>query len=611
MKQLAYLLITVILVASCGDTLRALAIEPPQNVVAAELFPAAPNLGDLLVHVVSPISKTPILPSTYPLPGAKSLSLYVTACRGEFESASFVLQAQNHDLSGVTLTATALHGVNSSAVISSTHVDIKIVKPWFQSYYAWNEIGKSEPADFRQRLYPELLLKDDALVKVDRSTEQNLIRLERGGQSVYEWINQKKLAASEQVLPTMQEFPVKDAMTLQPFALPQSTNKQVWVTVFVPHNSPADEYSGDIQVRENGELKGTIKINLKVHMFNLAESEITHTIYYRAVLDDARASVGSEYRNTEQMRAELQNLLNHGVQNPTMYQPLSSLERLRGALQLRKDLGMNNGPLYYLGVQTTGTFLGNTSPQAENLLGTIYSQINEIALAHGFTSVYIYGRDEVRGAELEAQRGLWNILHGLGGKVFVAGYTDSFELVGDSLDLLVHAHQPSIQEATKWHSSGHKIFNYANPQSGPENPFLFRLNYGIVLWANGYDGAMPYAYQHCFGSCWNDMDAPTYRDHNLTYPTADGVIDTLAWEGFREAVDDVRYLTTLEKLLSNLSTNNATPAANEARSFLNTLKTTVLSKQTQSGKYNLQMDIDLDAVRNQVVTHLDAITNGR
>ena len=131
-----------------------------------------------------------------------------------------------------------------------------------------------------------------------------------------------------------------------------------------------------------------------------------------------------------------------------------------------------------------------------------------------------------------------------------------------------------------------------------------------MLWANGYDGAMPYAYQHCFGSCWNDIDDPIYRDHIFTYPTADGVIDTLAWEGFREATDDVRYLTTLENLLSNVSTNT-TAAADQARSFLSTLKATVLSKQTDSGKYNLNMDIDLDAVRDQVVGHIDAITNKR
>lgn len=611
MKQVFHLLMTVIVVASCGDTSRASSVATAQGlVVVDEHEMAAPNLGTLLVHVVSPITSTKILPSTYPLPGKKSLSLHVTACRGEFEPASFVLRAQSKDMTGVTLTASDLRSVNSSAVISSTHVDIKIVKPWFQSYYAWNEIAKNDPADFRQQLVPELLLKDDALVSVDVSAERNFVRLERSSQPVYEWINPKKLAASGQAFPTMREFPVKDAKTLQPFALPRSTSKQVWATIFVPPDTLPDEYSGDIEVRSNGALQGTIKIDLKVHKFELAESKITHSIYYRAVLDDARASIGSEYRNTEQMREELQNLLNHGVRNPTMYQPLSSQESLKKSLQLREDLGMNDGPLYYLGVQTTATFLGNESKQAEKLLRGIFSQINGTARSYGFKSVYLYGEDEAKGAQLVAQRRLWDIVHGLGGKVFVAGYTGSFELVGDVLDLLVHATQPSVQEATKWHGSGHKIFNYANPQTGPENPFPFRLNYGIVLWANGYDGAMPYAYQHCFGSCWNDMDDPKWRDHNFTYPAADGVIDTLAWEGFREATDDVRYLTTLENLLGNASTNT-TPAADQARVFLSTLKATVLSNQAHAGQYNLNMDIDLDAVRNQVVVHIDAITNAR
>jgi hypothetical protein len=612
MKQLFHLLLTVILIAFCGYASRTSAIGAPQNLVMDGQLQIAPNLGDLLVHAVSPISNTPILPSTYPLPGHKSLDLRVTACRGEFEPTSFVLRAQNRDMNELTLTATDLHSVNGSAVISSTNVDLKIVKPWFQSYYAWNEIGigKSDPPDFRQRLVPELLLKDDALVRVDMTAEQNFLRLDWGS-PVYKWINQKKLAVSKQVLPTMQEFPIKDAKIFQPFALPRSTNKQVWVTIFVPPDTPPDEYSGDIEVRSNGTLQGIIKIILKVHRFELAESKIIYSIYYRAVLDDARASVGSEYRNTEQMRKELQNLLNHGVRNPTMYQPfLSGKGHLREALQLRRDLGMNNGPLYYLGAQTTASFLGKDSTQAENKLRTVFSQVNGIARAYGFTSVYIYGKDEAKGGELLAQRNLWDIIHGMGGKVLVAGYTDSFELVGDSLDLLVHAHQPSTHEATKWQGSGQKIFNYANPQTGPENPFLFRLNYGIVLWANGYDGAMPYAYQHCFGSCWNDMDHPTYRDHNFTYPTADGVIDTLAWEGFREAADDVRYLTTLEKLLSTVATDT-TPAADQSRVFLSTLKKTVLLRQTQSGKYNLHMDIDLDAVRDQVVGHIETISNER
>ena len=35
---------------------------------------------------------------------------------------------------------------------------------------------------------------------------------------------------------------------------------------------------------------------------------------------------------------------------------------------------------------------------------------------------------------------------------------------------------------------------------------------------------------------------------NFVYGHADGVIDTLAWEGFREGVDDIRYATLLQQL---------------------------------------------------------------
>ena len=43
----------------------------------------------------------------------------------------------------------------------------------------------------------------------------------------------------------------------------------------------------------------------------------------------------------------------------------------------------------------------------------------------------------------------------------------------------------------------------------------------------------------------NDFDHERFRDHVFAYPTSAGVIDTIQWEGFREAVDDVRYLATL------------------------------------------------------------------
>jgi hypothetical protein len=165
---------------------------------------------------------------------------------------------------------------------------------------------------------------------------------------------------------------------------------------------------------------------------------------------------------------------------------------------------------------------------------------------HGISEVYFYGRDEAKGKRLMTQRKSWDVIHKAGGKVIVTGIPkENFERMGDIQDLLICYGPPSKAEAEKWHSQNHKIWCYSNPQGGVENPGVYRRNYGIRLWQNNYDGASTFAYHFSYGNIWNDFDGH-YRDENLTYPTIDGVIDTIAWEGYREAVDDARYLTALE-----------------------------------------------------------------
>ncbi len=137
----------------------------------------------------------------------------------------------------------------------------------------------------------------------------------------------------------------------------------------------------------------------------------------------------------------------------------------------------------------------------------------------------------------------------------MACHVGAFELVGDLLDLAICAGRPVPAEAEKWHGAGHRIFSYANPQVGLEQPETYRRNFGLLIWKAGYDGACDYAYQHGFGHVWDDFDSNRYRDHNFSYPTIDGVIDTIQWEGFREGVDDVRYLTTLLSAIEKAKAN--------------------------------------------------------
>jgi hypothetical protein len=169
-------------------------------------------------------------------------------------------------------------------------------------------------------------------------------------------------------------------------------------------------------------------------------------------------------------------------------------------------------------------------------------------------------------------------------------------MMADVQDMHVRAGWPNAEEVARWHAIGHKIFAYSNPQTGVENPVVYRRNFGLVLWKYDYDGAATNAYQHTFGATWNDFDHRIFRAHTIAYPTVDGVIDTIAWEGYREGVDDVRYVTTLEHAVAKARESGhrtLVQKADAAGKFLKSLK---------SG--NVVETKNLDVVREQIVEQI-------
>ena len=167
----------------------------------------------------------------------------------------------------------------------------------------------------------------------------------------------------------------------------------------------------------------------------------------------------------------------------------------------------------------------------------------------GVANAYFCGIDEADGDLLKTQRQAWDAVHAAGGKMWAASWRDDLlDAMGGLLDLAVLSRQCRGQ-ITAWHELGVRVWLYSNPNVGPEYPETFRRNYGLILLEEGWDGCCPYAYQHGFGkSIWDDFDSEKYRDICFTYPTIDGVIDTIQWEGFREGITDVRYAATLLKL---------------------------------------------------------------
>lgn len=568
------------------DTDQELQIQGPNIFVA--------NGDGVAVETVRAISDEKILPSDTSIDGISSGKISIIAARGEFEPASFVVRPAIGDLHNLNVTISNLQ--KGSDIISSSNVDVKAVKIWYQSgSNAWTNIQQA--GGKTPNLVPELLLNDDGLVAVDTQSKTNAVRLP--DDSYFDISNNTDITTNFYY--TFSEFPVSDSSSFQPVALlSQGNMKQFWLTVHVPENTPSGTYNGMVNIFANGSALRTLNFELTVPDFDLVDSDIEHTLYYTGKLNPGQATIGHNFKTEQQYRAEMLDLKNHGVNNPTTYQDQSTAY-FDQELSIRREYGMNKGPLYSLGAYVSAGFSsGGTS---EDILQERLPGVIEKIKSYGFSDLYLYGKDEASGDELTAERSIWQFIHGLGAKIFVAGYNDSFERVGDLLDTLVHASRKRADYAEQWHGAGHKIYSYGDPQIGAENPRLYRKNYGVALWAADYDGAMDFAYQYSFGKPWNDFDHATYRDHNFTYPTQDGVVGTIAWEGYREAYDDNRYIATLEQAIAyanNFSDSEKIAAAAEAQNYLDSLRSQILTA-IGTGTYTANFAFDLDNMKTQLV----------
>ena len=479
-------------------------------------------------------------------------TLRIVASPGEHEPARLALFA-DADWTGLSLHIPDLDGPGD-AVLQAAALDVRTVKRWWQG-------GHDHVLTDTRLLVPELLLKDDTLVRtVD---EHNEVRLADG---TYTRISDDD-SVSERTVVEIADFDVDDARDFVPIAIDAGENKVLWITLSVPEDQVPGVYETTLELHADEVPVAWLPLQIEVLPIALPPSDLTFSIYYRAELsaDYPHGSISSEYKSEAQLQAELQSMQAHGITNPTVYQDPDSGDLFEDYLAIREALGMGDQPVYL--VRANAILLGRSVDELKDDTRAVIAT----AQSYGATDVYFMGRDEAREEDLTGQREAWEAVRDVGGKVWAAGYRTTawsgegnFDLMGDIQDLLICAYRPSAQEAALWHGEGHRIMVYENPQGGLELPLLNRRNFGLLLWQEDYDGAMTYAFQDSFGDGWNDFDHEDERDFNFAYPTTTGVIDTIQYEGFREAVDDTRYLAALEDALETASaagTDTTAPVA--------------------------------------------------
>jgi len=522
------------------------------------------------IYVVPAITDEKILPTTSISNSYISNEISIVGCPGEYEPVSFVINASD-DINSLQLVITNLIGEHTS--ISSNYVDIRIVKCWYQASSISVWVGDNK----QKFLTPELLLKDDSLVRIEN--EENYLKINTGE---YVLISDPTITA-ERIITTIEELPVQDSAVLQPVTIPAGTNKQFWLTLNIPDDALAGIYIGKIELRSGGIVISEIDLTLEVLPIELSQPYLEYSMSYRGKLSSnwPSGSISSEYKSTEQMLLELQNILEHGVANPNVYQGPYDETFLPVVLAMRDEIGIGGQPLYILGPGGLAS-------------DYVIERVMQLSYDYGISEVYFYGIDETQ--NVDSMRDFCDRVHAAGGKVFTSiNNLSAGEQLADVLDLCLST--PGIAEALipLYHSFGNKVYSYANPQVGVEKPETYRRNYGLQLWQNGYDGAMNYAYQDNYGTVWNDYDGSRYRDHNFTYPTIDGVIDTIQWEGWREGVDDIRYLSTLLNAIEIAKTEGIDTST--AEYWLTGLQNSILTSQ------------DLNVIRSEMIDHILSLQN--
>jgi len=481
---------------------------------------------DILV-ISDPITDDKVLPKTHSLKNTtKSKLISVRACRGEYEPASFVIRTGDLGLENVKISVSSLQPVNRASVareIESKYIDIRVVKPWYQAGESQRNdkhgisIPEPEMLIKKKTLTPELLLYDDALVEVNHTYQVN-------------------------VIPDFKATGDKDR--LMPFNCEKQSNKQIWITLKVPENSKPGKYEGAIHIRPKNARSTRIQLVLTVLPFELKQPKLYYTMYYLNNLKQSKNHDLFHFKTKPSMLKDFLDIKSHGINNVIISHRKLDLDVLNDILDLKDSAGLDRTSLYLTAwpkLATDHESLKKLNKDVAMLVGFSRSRMIQ--------KTYYYAVDELKSGLLPLERAMLQTIQEAGAMSMTATDQSFLGIIDDLLDLAIFRGPPERGIVESVHKRKNKIWIYGNPQGGEEKPAVYRYNYGYLLLKLQVDGIAIYAYQCEMGQDpWDDFDHKKYRDHMMTYPTLTGPIPTIQWEGLREGIDDIRYLSTLSDL---------------------------------------------------------------
>lgn len=513
--------------------------------VMIDLLPMAASsstsLSPHLMHyAVTPLSPLMRLPDAYPSDGRPNGALTVFASQDEYEPASFVLYSYL-DLKDVQLEVSDLAGPNG-AKLAANQLDLKVVKVWYQNRNGWF----SYFSDVGLALVPELLLKDENLIQVDTQSVTNHASVRQSdGKDRQVWIS----APRPLDVPFDHYQPgFQDAATLQPVTLEAGKFKQFFLTAHVSADTKPGMYQGRITVSAKGQPAHQIPVRLRVLPWLLPMP----MAWFDPQKSVTVSLMGAWPRLATDHPAYMPTLLNlrqHNLYHTGPGFNPRSPEFAHDHVAGMKAAGFETKPIM---IRHSMPWLGthDATPYTFDQLVAYRRVAREwrtfFEKEFGHHDAHIGIGDEPTATWIMKTRRVWRVIQGQGLKVLLAGHSQLFDKAGYIIDMDNAAGTPEqLKHALQRHIVGHgRISFYANQHNGSENPDYVRRQHGLLGYLNGMSAI--YNYEFAYGP-WNDLSQSLYKPMVLAYPTHTGLVDTLAWEGFREAVDDMRYATLLRE----------------------------------------------------------------
>ena len=519
------------------------------------------------------------LPFRMPEDGKACNCLEIRAALGEIEGASFM--AFPFESGKLFAEPSALAGPGGAKLPASV-LDVRTVKFWHSHASGWNSYfggGKDFPV-----LTGECLLHDDALLRVDREKHRNYLRISDPDGDRYVDISVGGTPENMEHLKTDVE-PVLDAKTFQPMPVAAGDLFQLWITARIPADATPGDYSGSLALTLDGKPAGTLPVTLRVYPFKLPKASPRYNIdetyfgsvYHHISLPDKLGKL-SQYGVGEanslsnacrKLLAEFKNLAEHNVFEPFTIsygeddgRDLSDIQ-----IDLMRQAGLDTKVMKgnLSGCDSHWCFFMNLNREKYNFdisveanEGLFHERMaafsNQVAQTTKIlrerqgedTALYCYGVDEAGPGTVRREMPFFATLQHYGHRSYTSmSVAEWCAFMTDYNNIPAHIGRTANRS---WHEGGCKVGTYAAPFFGPENPELWRRSMGIRLYMSNFDGFSNYCWYEAFNPWNNFVKYSKYGNFCIVYPTIDGVVDTVGWEGVREAFDDIRYLTLLRRL---------------------------------------------------------------